>query len=79
MKRFVDAIDSVLAAAVSTLLVLLFFVMLCLSAVQIGMRYFLQSGVPWADVAARNLLSGSAFWVLSLRPDKASTSVIVRS
>lgn len=45
-----------LTATVTALLVLLFLAMLSLSALQIGARYLLGTGISWTDVAARNLV-----------------------
>jgi TRAP-type C4-dicarboxylate transport system permease small subunit len=51
-----DKIDRMLRRAVDTLLVALFAVMLGLSAIQIVLRYVLGTGMPWAEVASRNLV-----------------------
>jgi TRAP-type C4-dicarboxylate transport system permease small subunit len=49
-------VDRFLNAAVSMLLVALFALMLSLSAAQIALRFFFGTAIPWADVAARNLV-----------------------
>jgi len=66
------AFDRVLTSVVSALLVAAFALMLGLAAVQVFLRFFLQTGILWGDVAARNLVIWVGFFgaYLATREDK---------
>lgn len=72
MMSALKAFDRVLTAAVTALLVVSFTVMLGLAAVQVFLRFFLQTGILWGDVAARNLVIWVGFFgaYLATREDK---------
>jgi TRAP-type C4-dicarboxylate transport system permease small subunit len=52
----IHKVGRALGARVGKLLVALFALMLGLSAAQIGLRYLFGTAIPWADVAAPNLV-----------------------
>ena len=56
------AFDRVLTSVVSAVLVAAFALMLGLAAVQVFLRFFLQTGILWGDVAARNLVIWVGFF-----------------
>ncbi len=72
MMNAFKAFDRVLTSAVSALLVVSFTIMLGLAAVQVFLRFFLQTGILWGDVAARNLVIWVGFFgaYLAAREEK---------
>jgi TRAP-type C4-dicarboxylate transport system permease small subunit len=65
-------IDRLLTKAVGALLVIFFTLMLGLAVLQVGLRFFLHTGILWGDVAARNLVIWVGFFgaYLATREDK---------
>ena len=70
--KFFRLTDRILTGFVSAVLVTLFLVMFGLAVVQVFLRYVFNSGIPWADILARNLV----LWVgilgafLAVKEDK---------
>jgi TRAP-type C4-dicarboxylate transport system permease small subunit len=60
--RLLRIFDRTLTVAVSALLVLSFAIMLGLAALQVLLRFFFHTGIPWGDIAARNLVLWVGFF-----------------
>jgi TRAP-type C4-dicarboxylate transport system permease small subunit len=70
--RIIRLVEALLSRAVSAALVVLFIVMTLLAMVQVFLRYFFNAGIPWADIAARELVMwvGILGAVLATKEDK---------
>lgn len=59
--RLFILIDKIFAATIETMLILFLMAMVLLIASQVLLRNFFNSGISWADVAARNMVMWVAF------------------
>ena len=66
------ALDRVLTKAVTWLLMFFFVMMLGIAALQVLLRLFLHTGIPWGDIAARHMVLWVGFFgaYMATREDK---------
>ena len=66
------AVDRVLTKAVTWLLMFFFVMMLGIAALQVLLRLFLHTGIPWGDIAARHMVLWVGFFgaYMATREDK---------
>jgi TRAP-type C4-dicarboxylate transport system permease small subunit len=65
-------LDRVLTKAVTWLLMFFFVMMLGIAALQVLLRLFLHTGIPWGDIAARHMVLWVGFFgaYMATREDK---------